>query len=699
VVAVSQSVRVYRAGLGRLASSVVFLGLVVSAPALLGLARLLPAEGLGLALRLSAATACVLLLPGAIVVRALGRPAAISASLAGALAWSLAALFGALAFTFVLDGSIETTLLMLVAVSAVALVPALLRGPVPVAREHALAGGAMLAGGTVLAGVVWWTASSIQGDALFHLGRVTKLESLDELSSLDSVNEFRDGGLHPGYAFPLWHAALALIARLAGVDSATVVLHLPAILTPLALVMAYAAGSALFRSWGGGIAVATAQAALLGFARAGTGSFDFLALPPTASRAILAPALLALVFTLVHEGKWRRLFALGALSLAIAAVHPTYTYFIALPVAGFLLARLVLALPRWREGVRLAAALVAVLGPASLYVLWLLPIVEKAVSHDPDAVERQRGIEHYAGQVDVVDGGLRLAPEMISRGGAVAVAGLLAIPLAGLAAPRRWSAYVLGGSLAVFTVLLLPVAFDELADAASLSQARRLAAFLPLPFALAGVAGLLGRLRLAGCFVAFAVGAVLQLEYPGEFTYRLVQGGPAWPVWVAFAGAGVALIAGAIVRRGLAPGPAVWTAAVALAFAAPVAAAGFERAHTDPPDRFALTPGLIDALRTKVPPRALVLSDLATSYRVNAYAPVYVVAAPPAHVADTTENRPYERRLDVIEFLRTRDLTIPRRYGAGWIVVAKRRFDLPLDLPVVYEDDRFVLYRLRGLNS
>jgi hypothetical protein len=228
----------------------------------------------------------------------------------------------------------------------------------------------------------------------------------------------------------------------------------------------------------------------------------------------------------------------------------------------------------------------------------------------------------------------------------------------------------------------------------SLSQARRLAAFLPLPFALAGVATLLGRLRVAGCLAAFGAAGALQLEYPGEFSYRLVVGGPAWVVWLSVGAAAVALVAGIVVRRGLAAGAPVWTAAVALAFGLPIAAAGMDHLHRDAPDRFALTPGLVEALRTIVPPRDIVFSDLATSYRIGAYAPVYVAAAPPAHVADTTENRPHERRLDVIEFFRTRRLAIPRRYTADWIVVAKRRFDLPLTLPRVYEDERFVLYRL-----
>src|SRR6188508_3838728 len=51
-----------------------------------------------------------------------------------------------------------------------------------------------------------------------------------------------------------------------------------------------------------------------------------------------------------------------------------------------------------------------------------------------------------------------------------------------------------------------------------------------------------------------------------------------------------------------------------------------------------LTPGLVDALRDEVPERAVVYSDLETSYRIAAFAPVYVAAAPPGHVADTEQN-------------------------------------------------------------
>ena len=690
---VSVPVRTYRSGAGRIGSSALFLALVVAAPAILGLARLLPAHGPALALRLTAAAACVVLVPGGIFVRALGRPAAFGVAVAASFVWSLVALAGALALTFAFDGTIDTTLWLLAGFSVVALVPALMRAPLASEPTERRAVAGVAAAGAVFAGAVWWTASSIYGDGLFHLGRIRKLEAFD-LTSINVVDEFKHGGLHPGYAFPVWHSAVALVARIADVDPALALLHLPAILTPLAVVVAYAAGAALFRSFGGGIATAAAQVGLLGFSRAGTGSFDSLALPATVARVLITPALLALVFSFAAGGRRRGVLSIAAASLALALVHPTYAFFVAVPLAGFLAARAVLATNRWREVGRVAAALPAVLLPAGLYALWLKPIVDQTASHRPDAAERARAIAHYSGQIDVVGGLLRSAPESISRGGAITVAGLLAIPLAALAGPRRWAAYVLGGSLAVLGLLLFPWAFDQLSNAVSVSQSRRLAAFLPIPFAVAGAAALLGRLRVAGCLAAFGLGGLLQLAYPGEFSYRVVVGGPSWPVWVGLGGAAVGLVVAAIVRRGIPEAGPGWTAVVALCLVAPVGLAGIAYLTQDEQDRLRLTPGLVAALRTDVRPRDVVFSDLETSYRIAGYAPVYVAAAPPGHVADTKENRPMERRQDVIDFLATGSLAIPRRYHADWIVVAKHRFRLDLPLPKAYEDRRFVLYRL-----
>src|SRR5439155_6432794 len=66
-------------------------------------------------------------------------------------------------------------------------------------------------------GIALWHVAVLDGDAFFHLARVRKLEVFGSLS-LQDVGEFKDGSLHPGYAFPLWHGFLALVARLADVD-------------------------------------------------------------------------------------------------------------------------------------------------------------------------------------------------------------------------------------------------------------------------------------------------------------------------------------------------------------------------------------------------------------------------------------------------------------------------------------------------
>jgi hypothetical protein len=681
------------------------LALVAAAPLTLAVARLLPADGVGLALRLAAAAACVVVLPGALVVRALGAPLALGVAAAAALAWSLAAVFLALALTFAAGGSIALAALVVAAVAVAALVPALRARPKEADRPDVVAAAAVAAAGVVFGAAIWWAAGPVDGDGLFHLARARKLAELDALSSVQTVNEFRDGGLHPGYAFPLWHGVLALVATLGGVDVAEVVRYAPAALAPLAALMAYGAGFALFRSWEGGVAVAAVSVALAGFARGGVGSFEFLSLPASASLLLLVPAVLALAFAFVRDGGRPLLASLAAAAFALAVVHPTYALFVALPLGGFLVARMALA----RDGagaLRIAASLAAVLVPSTLFFAWLLPVVRSTASHRPDAGERERALSHYATQLDLSGDWFRLAPENISRGGALAVGGLLAVPLAALAARRLWAAFVLGGSLAVLAVLLVPPLFTAASDLVSLSQSRRLTAFVPLPFALAGAALLAGRLKVAGAALALAAAIVLRILYPGDFGPRLEEGGPAWPVWTAALGGAVALVAGALARRSWEPRTAPrWSAAAALALVVPLAVAGAVTFEREPADPWALPAGLVGALRAEAAEGDVVFSDLETSYRVAAYAPVYVNAASPAHVADTDENRPYERREDVLRFFSRPGVDDRERrrllaaYGADWLVVDKeRRYpeSFVASLERVYEDDRHALFRVRS---
>jgi hypothetical protein len=485
------------------------------------------------------------------------------------------------------------------------------------------------------------------------------------------------------------------VARLAGVDPSRVVLHEASILVPVAFLVSWEAGKEVFRSAWGGLAVLLAQVAMFGLAAGSGGSYTALALPATASRQLLVPVVIALFFAYVAERSWAGLATLGVASGALALVHPTYAVFLLVPLGGYVLARAALARTEVVEGLAAAAA---VLLPGLAVALWVRPIARETVSVNPSASELSRALAHYKGQLDVfADGSYRLAPEVLGRAGAVAVLALVAVPLAGFAARRRWGALVIGGFLAVLVVVLLPSLFTHFADTVSISQARRAAGFVPFPFAVAGGAAVLARLLSLGALpVGLGAGIAFQLAYPGDFGYALEEGGPALATWVALFGGAAALVLGLVLPRrytGLDRPGAIATATAALAVL-PVVLHGFIHWDERPAPAGGLTPGLVAALRERVPEKAVVFSDDGTSYAIAALAPVYVANALPGHVADTKANRPYARRADAQAFLRTGNLAIPRRYGATWLVVDRSRSRLRPKLPRAYADARYALYRL-----
>ncbi|MGH2997658.1 MAG: hypothetical protein ACRDM9_15175, partial [Gaiellaceae bacterium] len=286
----------------------------------LALAHVFPQTGAGLYLRLAAATLC-LLVPGALVARALGQQ-----SLVAVLSWSLAGLTAASALMFAVEGPLWWAFALYAGIGAVALPFAVMR---PLRRPSPFAIGAAAAG--VLFGIALWSiAGQLDGDGLFHLARIRKLEAFDNLG-LESVNELVDGGLHPGYAFPLWHVLMGLVAWLAGVDSGAALLHEPSVLVPVAFVVAYEAGVAILRTAWAGIAALLAAVALTGLAPGRGGAYAALSLPATSSRHLLVPATVAAFFVFVRKPGWAAGLTAAAASLALALVHPTYVIFVAVP--------------------------------------------------------------------------------------------------------------------------------------------------------------------------------------------------------------------------------------------------------------------------------------------------------------------------------------------------------------------------------
>lgn len=619
----------------------------------------------------------VVLAPGVVVARALGVR-----RLSAAVGWSLTLVFVGLALTFALGLSLTFTLALVLMAGVVALPAGLRRWatapPIPWRWP-------VLGAGVLLGLLLWRVAGHVGGDGFFHLARVQKLLAFDDLS-LDAANEFPDGGLHPGYAFPLWHGFLGLVAKVSGADPVDVVVHGPTVLAPLVVVVAFEAGWALFRHAVPAAAAAAAGVAVVAMAPGHGGALTALALPATGSRQLLVPAALALAVEATRHPTRSLLASAAAASFVLAVVHPTYALFLWIPFAGFIAVRWL-----WerRDAGAGGLALAALVVPAAIFFAWLLPVINDTESVSPDEAERDRAFDQYAGQLDGTPDSFAVVPELFSRTGAVAVAGLLLLPLAGLAARRRWAAYVVGGSLAVFAICLVPWLFTPFADVVSLSQARRLAGYLPLAFALAGGIGVLARLLgVAVLPVALAAGIVLQLAYPGDFGYTLEDGGPAWATWVAVVGAIVALFVGLRRRRALERTAALAAALLLL----PTYAYGFS--NWSPSEARAASPlsdGLVAAVRASVADGETVYADPEASYRLGAVAPIRVCVNPPGHVADTVDNRPRERVRAFRRFARTGDLAIPRACGATWLVVDLERFpELDPD-DAVYRDERWVL--------
>jgi hypothetical protein len=102
-------------------------------------------------------------------------------------------------------------------------------------------------------------------------------------------------------------------------------------------------------------------------------------------------------------------------------------------------------------------------------------------------------------------------------------------------------------------------------------------------------------------------------------------------------------------------------------------------------------------VKANVPKGGVVFSDPKTAYELAAFAPVYINAAPQSHVADTRANRPTVRVHEAERFFRDGGpLSVPRRAGAGWLLVDRNRvLHKSFPLPRVYAGSRYVLYRLR----
>ena len=176
----------------------------------------------------------------------------------------------------------------------------------------------------------------------------------------------------PGYAFPLWHGWLALVAKLAAVDPSSVVLHESSILAPLALVLAFEAGRAVFRSASLAFATMLVFVSVMAFAPGGGGSYGARAAGDGRAAAARARGDRALLPLRQGTGPPRCADARG--SGHVARVRPPDVRALPRHPARRLRARA--RAPRTHGRAR-ARALLAFGLPVVLVFAWLLPIVRR----------------------------------------------------------------------------------------------------------------------------------------------------------------------------------------------------------------------------------------------------------------------------------------------------------------------------------
>jgi hypothetical protein len=453
-------------------------------------AGLLVARGLGLdAIAVWCACGLLLLLPGWLAVRALrlegelGRAG--SAPVAAALGLALWGPPLALAYLFTLPLGV---VLAGLAAEMVALAAAA-RGPcaLPAAGRKELAAGAV--GTAAFAYLGWRLSLPVVGDGLFHVGLIRKLEATPGIS-FASLSPFQQGPANAGYAFPIMHAAMAGMARLSGADPVTVFRDVQPVCAGLAIVAAYALGTAL--SGRRGIGVLTAVFVAWDLCSLLNGLVIQINQPAPFSVWVLTPAVLIL-FLLELRPLRRAAPATVAAMLSIALVHPTYAIPALVLMAGLLAGAMLAGGRTLRGPLTTLAASTAVIGAVSIWI-WAVAIRggqrHPALSHaDEFLLHGKRAIVMYP-----------WAP-VFGRG--YVLAAVLLLPLV---ARYRRLLPLAGSAAALLLMLLVPGVNTVLITSVGMGQFHRFWQPLTWPVVAAAAACIVAaRLRLWAFPLALAV--------------------------------------------------------------------------------------------------------------------------------------------------------------------------------------------------
>ena len=653
---------------------------------------LLPNGGPFTAVKLAISTWATLILPGAVILRLLGWPASPAAALTGCAAWSVTALAPGFVLMLATGGGVPVIVLWLLGVVGAGLIVG--RGK-PFAMDVRLTPTFFwfAAGVAGFAALMWVGSWNNVGDAVEHIARMRKITELDPAAHhLDELGLLPpDTGLHPGYAFPLWHATGAAVVWLSGIEETVMFRFWPTALIPFVAAAVYSAGRSMFGCRAAGFATCIGYLGAFAFP-IGVGYFSQISYPGYICIFLFWPLIVERTFTYLREGGREPLWTAAAASFAVSAIHPSYSPFMILLIGAFLVARFVMARDRRDDVRRLGLMLGAVTVPFLLFLVWLFPAADSSAS------TVSRAGEHFVTIVNMNGGQVSMRADWLTRGGPIAIAALVCIPLAAAATRTRAAAFVAGTSAVVILILIVPYFFTPFAHVMSISQGRRFLFYLPFAFALTGGALILARFRWFAVAGALLLGAWLHHVWPGDFKYMLRDPGPGWLAWVAAAGALVVIGLGATKKLNLRYGNG-WALAIVIAFVLPAAVVGIHGMKQYRPEPNRINDNLIAAVDQYVGRDEVILGLPKTAYRLDAQAPVYIVAAAGGHGGDTVVNHHSERRLDAKTFFDSKDpvelQAILDRWDPQWVLVRK---DLPYprefmqQYTPLYEDKLFALY-------
>ena len=666
--------------------------IVLAGLAVCAFASLLPNGGPLTAVKLAIGTWGVLILPGAVILRLLGWPASPAAALPACAAWSVTALAPGFVLMLATGGGVPVVILWLLGVVGAGLLIG--RGR-PVAMDLRLTPTFFwfAAGVAGFAALMWIGSWNNVGDAVEHIARMRKITDLDPAAHhLDQLGLLPpDTGLHPGYAFPLWHATGAAIVWLTGLDETVMFRFWPTALIPFVATAVYNAGRQMFGCRAAGLATCIGYLGAFAFP-IGVGYFSQISYPGYICIFLFWPLIIDRTFTYMREGGREPIWTAAASSFVVSAAHPSYAPFMILLLGAFLVARFIMARDRTDDLRRLAVMLGAVTVPFLLFLIWLFPAADSSAS------TVSRAGEHFVSLVNMNGSLVSMKADWLTRGGPIVIAALVCIPIAAAAGRTRAAAFIAGTSAAVILILIVPYFFTPFAHVISISQGRRFAFYLPFAFALTGGALVLARFRWFAVAGALLAGAWLHHVLPGDFKYMLRDPGPGWLAWIAAAGALVAIGLAATRKVNVRYGNG-WSLAIVIAFVLPTAAVGAHEIKTYRPEPARINDNVVAAVNQYVAQDDVILALPKQAYRLSALAPVYIVAAAGGHGGDTTVNHHAERRLDAKTFFDSKDpaelQAILQRWDPQWILVRK---DLPYprefmqQYTPVYEDKVFALY-------